>query len=365
MILKSASGELTANEELLDRALSHASLLERLKAGEVRRIVGFLNREVIPDLLATLESRLDRIRLRGIDGDQLRTQRYQDMISALREIVSGGMAKLREQSVEGLVEIGQHEARWQVGALKKAAPIELEFQLPSVGTLRSIVTSRPFQGHLLKDWFTDLGKSTGKKVQAQINLGLAEGQDTAAIVRRLRGTAEARYTDGILQGTRREVEAVVRTAVQHVTSHAREETARENSDVIKGVQWVATLDTRTTSLCRSLDGKVFPVGEGQRPPAHFGCRSVTVPVLKSWKELGIALKQAPEGTRASMDGAVPASTTYYDWLTRQSAERQDQVLGPARGRMLRAGKITTDDLKRLGPTGRPLTLAELAKLEAA
>ena len=66
-----------------------------------------------------------------------------------------------------------------------------------------------------------------------------------------------------------------------------------------------------------------------------------------------------------MDGAVPASTTYYAWLSKQSAERQDQVLGPARGRMLRAGKISIEDLKRLGPTGRPLTLAELAKLEAA
>lgn len=365
MILKTNTGTLTANEELLDRAIRHASLLERLKASEVRRIVGFLNREVIPDILDLLEKRLERIRLRGIDGDAMRTQRYQDLVAALREVTSGGMAKLRELSVEGLVEIGQHEAKWQIGALAKAAPIELEFQLPSVATLRSIVTSRPFQGHVLNDWYADLGKSTAKKVQAQINLGLAEGQDTAAIVRRLRGTADARYTDGLLQGTRREVEAVVRTAVQHVTTHAREETARENSDLVKGVQWVATLDSRTTPICRSYDGKVFGVDEGPRPPAHFGCRSTTVPVLKSWKELGISLKEAPEGTRASMDGQVPASTTYYDWLKKQSAERQDQVLGPTRGRMLRAGTISVEDLKRLGPTGRPLTLKELARLEAA
>lgn len=365
MILKTNTGTLTANEELLDRAIRHASLLERLKASEVRRIVGFLNREVIPDMLDLLERRLERIRLRGIDGDVMRTQRYQDLIAALREVASGGMAKLRELSVEGLVEIGKHEAKWQVGALAKAAPVELEFQIPSVATLRSIVTSRPFQGHVLKDWYADLGKSTAKKIQAQINLGLAEGQDTASIVRRLRGTAEARYTDGILQGTRREVEAVVRTAVQHVTTHAREETARENSDLVKGVQWVATLDSRTTPICRSYDGKVFGVDEGPRPPAHFGCRSTTVPVLKSWKELGISLKEAPEGTRASMDGQVPASTTYYDWLSKQSAARQDQVLGPARGRMLRAGTISVEDLKRLGPTGRPLTLKELERLEAA
>lgn len=363
MILKAGSGTLTANEELLDRALAHASLLERLKESEVRRIVGMLNRDVLPDLIDRLRARLERINLRGFDGDQLRTQRFQDLIDGIQAILREGLRTVRDEHTTQLVEVAQHESRWQAQALSRSITIEAEFQLPSVATLRSIVTARPFQGHLLKDWWDELGKNTAKRVRGQITIGLAEGQDVDAIVRRIRGTQALGYRDGILQTTRREAETVVRTAVQHVTAHAREETIRENEDLVKGVQMVATLDTRTSPFCQQIDGKVFKVGEGPRPPFHPNCRTQSVPVLKSWKELG--LKGLPEGTRASMDGQVPESTTYLDWITKQSAERQDAALGPARAALLRSGKFTAEELRRIGPSGRPLTLAELAKLEAA
>lgn len=34
-------------------------------------------------------------------------------------------------------------------------------------------------------------------------------------------------------------------------------------------------------------------------------------------------------TRASQDGQVPASLSYFDWLKRQPAAFQDEALGPA------------------------------------
>lgn len=51
-----------------------------------------------------------------------------------------------------------------------------------------------------------------------------------------------------------------------------------------------------------------------------------------------------DGTRASMDGQVPANTTYLEWLARQPAQRQDQVLGAERGRLFRAGEIDLADM---------------------
>jgi SPP1 gp7 family putative phage head morphogenesis protein len=363
MIQKTQAPPPSANERLLDAAVRHAVLLERLKAGEVSRIVGLLNREVIPDLIARIEARLARVNLRGLEAGALATQRYRDLIEGLQAVIREGMRRLRDEATSGLVEIGTHEAGWQVRTLSRIAPIEFEFQLPSVQVLRSAVTSRPFQGHLLKDWFAQLEHTTQRKVRAQLNVGLAEGEDTAAIVRRLRGTAEARYTDGILQGTRRELESVVRTSVNHVTTHAREETYKANADLVRGVQWVSTLDTRTTMTCSDLDGRVFPVDSGRRPPAHWGCRSTTVPLLKSNRELGLPFKDAPEGTRASMNGEVPASTTYWEWLERQPAAIQDEALGPARGALLRSGKVAPEQF--VDPRGRPLTLKELARLEAA
>jgi SPP1 gp7 family putative phage head morphogenesis protein len=56
----------------------------------------------------------------------------------------------------------------------------------------------------------------------------------------------------------------------------------QNQDVLKGWEWVATLDERTCPICGGLDGKVFKFGSDQPLPpsgSHPGCRCTIVPVL--------------------------------------------------------------------------------------
>lgn len=68
-------------------------------------------------------------------------------------------------------------------------------------------------------------------------------------------------------------------------------------------------------------------------------------------------------TRASMDGQVPAHTSYADWLTRQPYARQEQVLGVTRAMMLRDGKITVPEM--FNDAGEFLTLDELRRVDAS
>lgn len=364
MIVKS-DRPLSANEQLLDRAIAHAHYLERLKTFEVRRVVGLLNNDVLPDLVDRISSRLERLRARGFDVQVTSNVGYRDLIAGMRDILDSGMRRLSDHVESSLVDIGASEAKWQANAIARIAgpQIRFEFDMPSVSTLRSIVTSRPMQGQIIGDWFKDLGKTTQTRLTREINIGIASSESVEDIVRRIRGTREARYSDGVLQITRNNAESVVRTAVNHVSSHARAELAAENDDIVKGEMMVATLDLGTTDYCKNIDGKVFPVGEGPRPPFHFKCRTTPVPVLKSWKELGLSLKELAPGTRASMDGQVPASTTYTEWLARQSADRQDQALGgPGRGALYRRGAVTID--RFVDGRGRPLSLRELEQLEA-
>src|SRR5690606_7566723 len=99
------------------------------------------------------------------------------------------------------------------------------------------------------------------------------------IVRSIRGTRANKYRDGILQITKRNAEAVARTAVNHTVTASKDELFRANADILAGLRYTATLDGRTTPQCRALDGKVFPLDKGPRPPLHFGCRSTMIPVL--------------------------------------------------------------------------------------
>lgn len=52
-----------------------------------------------------------------------------------------------------------------------------------------------------------------------------------------------------------------------------------------GLRYSAILDTRTTTLCRGLDGTVLPLGhpffEQWTPPNHFNCRSCVIEVWQS------------------------------------------------------------------------------------
>lgn len=121
-----------------------------------------------------------------------------------------------------------------------------------------------------------------------------------------------------------------------------------------------------SSICRIRDGKRYsadkhkPIGHklswmGGPGAAHWNCRSTAIMLLKGQDELF--------GTRASADGQVDANLSYGEWLRRQSAETQDEVLGPTRGRLLREGKLTMDAF--YNDKGRYLTLDELRARNAA
>ena len=50
----------------------------------------------------------------------------------------------------------------------------------------------------------------------------------------------------------------------------------EESKIVKGYQYSAILDGRTTSICQGLHGKKFKEGEQPIPPMHFSCRSLLI-----------------------------------------------------------------------------------------
>lgn len=339
---------------LLDQTIRHAHLMEQLKTHEVSRMMTFINKKMLPDL----EVQLSRALLKG--GVSPASKRLIQIIKETRAISSAGMKSAAGTLASSLKEIGAAEASWQIAALQSSLPLNLSYTMPSVGLINEAVIRKPFMGRLLKDWFTGMNNQLVQGVQDQINIGLVSGESVPNIVRRLVGTKAAGYADGIFNATRRHVEAVTRTSINHVVTHAREATYAANESVVKAVQFVATLDGRTTETCAALDGKVFPINEGPRPPMHIRCRSTTVPITKSWKELGLDVKEMKAGTRESMNGKVPAKTTYGQWLKKQPTAVQNQVLGKGKAQLFRKGMPIE---KFVGKKWEPLSLAQVKRLD--
>jgi SPP1 gp7 family putative phage head morphogenesis protein len=218
----------------------------------------------------------------------------------------------------------------------------------------------PATGELLEAFVQDWSKKQIAQVNGVIGKGYTSGWTNQQMVQLLRGTKAKNYQDGIVQNIGRNAEAVVRTSVQHVANTARMEVWAKNSDIVKAVRVVATLDGHTTPQCRSLDGREFPLAEAPRFPIHVRCRTTTVAVIDD------AFAFLDEGaTRSSETGYVDANQTYYEWLKEQPSEFQKDAIGATRAKLLRDGGLTAEEFARLNLNRRfePMTLDEMRKAE--
>lgn len=366
----------TANEALRDATLLHEIGLRRLASGTLRKLVRLLA-QADAELVDQIRKRLAWIADRGYDASDFTLRRLEANLRELRSVTREAYAALGKELRSDMMDLSVYEAEWNaktVDGLLLRLGVALGTVSPSRELLRAIVETRPFQGGLLRDWARKLEADAYGRVRQAIRQGLLQGQTIDQIVRRINGTKAQGYADGILEANRRDIATIVRTATAHVTNTARDEFYRNNADLVKAVQWTATLDSRTSDLCMSRDGHTYaldthrpldggPPWEAGPGRLHMNCRSTSVPVLKSWKELGIALPDAPPGLRASMNGQVPASTTFGVWIKGQPASVQDKVLGVSRARALRSGTLSFD--RFFDREGHFLTLDELKLREAA
>lgn len=347
---------MAVNDALLDASISHQVGLQRLSMATTRKIVALLNR--VGDDLARQIRGLDPT---AVTGEWSR-RRLDKLLDAVRTVSTEAYRVVKRELGSELKELATYEADFQKRMLQGNIPVALDIVTPTPAQLTAAVNSRPFQGKMLRDVVDGLDANTARRVREAIRMGIAEGETIDQIVRRVRGTRAAQFRDGIMEVSRREAEAVVRTAVNHTANTARAEVYKANPDVVKSVRWVATLDDRTTMICASRDGEIYPVDSGPRPPAHFRCRSTTTPVTKSWREMGIDIDEMPASTRASMNGQVPGDMTYNEWLRKQPAEMQDEVLGGAKGKLFRDGGLNVD--RFVDRKGREWTLDELRRRES-
>ena len=229
-------------------------------------------------------------------------------------------------------------------------------------------------GQVISKAFRGIATSQAEQFNQVVRNGLLTGETTQSIAKRLIGSlqfGEEAKTVGqiaaaggqLTQVADNQIMALIRTSINQVANTASQQVYEANQDITQRYRYVATLDTRTSAICRALDGKEFDYGKGPTPPTHWNCRSTTVPVI-NYKELGFdPPPSVTKGKRASMDGPVPANETYGEWLARQPRATQADALGE--GKVAYFNRLA----KKYGPTdamaklvrddGSELTLAQL------
>ena len=380
----------TANEELLDALVRHQIALMRF-AGAVNSNTTAILDATEADIAETIRRRLGRSRGLNTPAD---VRRLNNVLLSIRTDRAAAWGQARGIWLTEMHALAQSEPALVSGILKTVAPTDLETMLPSRQQLREIVSTRPIEGKTVAQWGRSSQAADIDRISGQVRAGMVQDEPAPQIARRVVGTKRVNGRNGITQTTRRQMATLAQTMVHAISHASREAFFQENTNITAREYYVATLDGSTTPICRSLDGKQYDVGRGPIPPLHFNCRSIRAPVLlrdafgnrpsKPTTERLLLREYAdenslrrvasradlPYGTKTQFDrfrgqrlrelvGGVPPRTTYAEWIGRQSAGFQDEVLGQARGRLFRRGELTLD--RFVNRSGKQIPLSELAR----
>lgn len=322
----------TLNEALQEAMIRHGVFLQRFGVHQSNRLESFLLDGVLTDVEARAAARMVRVGSRGFAGGPWRTKQLRELNKIVNAVArDGALSAMRFQRAAAL-EFAHQEAQFAGRMMERVMPRNFRLRMPSARTIADSVRVQPILGHSLPEHFSMLGNRLRLNTMRQLRSGLAFGDSSQDILRSLRDP------NGALSIAARQGRALARTVTAHVSNQAREAVFKENG--IKRVRWAAILDTSTTDICAGLDGRVFRVDRGPRPPMHHQCRSFMIPL-------------------ASMK--LPEKETYGEWLERQSAQVQNEALGVGKARLFRSGRVQIRDFTT--SRYRSLTLQEVLDRE--
>jgi SPP1 gp7 family putative phage head morphogenesis protein len=232
-------------------------------------------------------------------------------------------------------------------------------QRPSRRVAEDLVLVKPlYKDRTLSQGWAGLAVNERKLIETVIRKGVAKGDSLEQIALDVRKGKIHRIT-------RNRARTLTTTAITSIYAQADHEVYAANEPALLGWQYVSIMDSYTTDICIHRDAHIYAIGDTEHlPPAHWGCRSTTTPVVKAWNDLsnleGVAhvrrrnLSRLSDKQKAFYDGQTPLRETYNDWLMRQDKPTQLRHLGDYqklelfRGGMMPISKFTNAEGNSIG-----------------
>lgn len=283
-----------------DNGLDMAAAQRLLMGGEYRvwrmdlqEYVAKINATGDKELLRELNTLAMRSRITRLDA--LRSETIKEMIQ-LSEKTERAMSRFLPSAYKdfyyrGLYEIGKTRGIRSAAGVVDGKRIEAVLRMPWSG-----------KNYSERIWHNNA--KLGETIQKSIVAAAHRGVPASDMVRDVR----ERMGVGTSDATR-----LVRTELNYVQNQAALDSIKDAG--MTYYRFIATLDNRTTPICRSKDGKVFAVDDAEpgtnMPPLHPRCRSIISGSL-------YAEHKPRKGTRIARDEHgknvfVPAGMRYGEW----------------------------------------------------
>jgi SPP1 gp7 family putative phage head morphogenesis protein len=251
---------------------------------------------------------------------------------------------MRNELLKNVLELADNETNFVKKALgDMTRDVEIKKVIPDSvknNALRHIMDN----GQSVDDFINYTVAFATGQVTSSVKSAIAQGQSLEDFRSDLLGSPKNNYANSVMLNAAKNVSFGSRTLTNAIGNIAQRETYQANDDIIIGERYMATLDSRTSSICASLDGTYFKIGEGAQPPLHPNCRSVRIPEIDpKYKLSGIGGERRAKGSKGV--NIVSSKTTYSTWLKRQPADFIDDVLGKKKGLQFRKGELDFNDIR--------------------
>lgn len=174
-------------------------------------------------------------------------------------------------------------------------------------------------------------RKTIENIKKTLEEGISKGHNSRKIARNIAKDVEVPYNRAV---------TLARTETTYYADSAAQRVYRDND--IEKYQILATLDSRTSSICREQDGEVYEVGKStpgvNAPPFHPNCRTTTIPFIelpfdlqskridgnrKKWKYVTYQEWQELNGIEESEEGEMERGRITQKFKARRRDSKKD------------------------------------------
>jgi SPP1 gp7 family putative phage head morphogenesis protein len=318
-----------------DQLLEHTVDLARLEAGtqrQVRVLLEAANKELIATLYKT-----DPTAPKAGSWQRKRLEVLQEQFAQVLKQSYKKAKKTTQAVVDGVAEL-------EAATVLKFATETLEGVAFGHGLTASRLTrlldDLIVQGAPAAEWWERQAGAYAQQLKDTLRQSLTLSETLAEMAARVQALSPMKVHDA---------EALVATSIQSVANATREAVYSANDDVVEGLQWLTTLDARACLQCIPLSALIWTLDDKTavkhgkawpgRPPLHFRCRCVLIPVLHGVPSV--------------------ADQNYAQWFAKLPQAKQLQILGPQRFALWQAGQFPLTSLT--DQHHAPLTLSDLKK----
>lgn len=294
-----------------------------LTENEARRLLNELrDKTSLDELLQKLKngssdmSRLELLKQLEAPAYQARLERLRQLQNQLDLVMTQIYSQEKQKSTSFYTDLGNEAYYKSMFNIQQQAGLAFSFSVIDPQMIDQVVNSK-WSG---KNYSERIWKNTemlAQEVKEQLLLGLVTGKTNREIASEIQN----KYAVGAVVARR-----LVRTESCYVATELNFK-AYEEAEIEK-YQYCATLDLRTSQICRSLDRKIFPVKERKAgvnsPPMHPWCRSTTIAVISE-----DVLEKMTRRARDPVTGKVltlPANMTYQEWYDKYVKGRPEAEL---------------------------------------